>query len=54
MNCEALTSGFSFLNSGSSSSTSKYNSADVMDTIPGATTPADINDALVLMFTGPT
>jgi len=25
-----------------------------MDTIPGATTPADINDALVLMFTGPT
>lgn len=48
-----LTSPSIFLNSGSSSSTSKYSSVDVTDIIPGATIPGAINLPFVLMFTGP-
>lgn len=48
-----LTSLSIFLNSGSSSSTSKYSSVDVTEMMPGATIPGAINLPFVLMFTGP-
>jgi hypothetical protein len=37
----------------SSSSTSKYSSVEVMETVPGATTPGATRRAFVLIFTGP-
>lgn len=49
----SLTSVSIFLNSESSSSTSKYSSVDVTEIIPGATIPGAINFPFVLMFTGP-
>lgn len=51
---KTLTSESIFLNSESSSSTSKYNSVDVMDMMPRATIPGAINFTLVLIFAGPT
>jgi hypothetical protein len=48
-----LTSSSIFLNSTSSSSTSKYNSDDVTDMMPGATIPGAMSFPFVLMFTGP-
>lgn len=50
---QVLTSLSIFLNSESSSSTSKYSSVDVTEIIPGATIPGAINLPFVLMFTGP-
>ena len=42
------------LKSGCSSSTSKYTSEDVMETVPETETPGETRTAVVLMLIGPT